>query len=158
MNRRSTGFAANVVRGRHDDTESVEGRTLWEQVQRTLRGQAAAKAGSEPHPLLRVAEPTDAGWGAPALVKPRLGQSAFRVLVTDAYQRKCAMTGESTLVALEAAHIVPHAKEGKHDVQNGLLLRADPFARSHSPSPAMLRTTSRLAAISGAPSISATAS
>lgn len=120
-----TGFATNVVRGRHYDTESVEGRTLWDQVQRTIRGQVAMKGGSEPHPLLRVAEPTDAGWGAPALVKPRLGQSAFRVLVTDAYKRKCAMTGESTLVALEAAHIVPYAKEGKHDVRNGLLLRAD---------------------------------
>ena len=35
------------------------------------------------------------------------------------------MTGENTLVALEAAHIVPYGQIGTHDVQNGLLLRAD---------------------------------
>lgn len=47
------------------------------------------------------------------------------MLVTDAYQRKCAMTGESTLPVLEAAHIVPFAEQGPHDPQNGLLLRSD---------------------------------
>jgi len=35
------------------------------------------------------------------------------------------ITGESTLVALEAAHIVPYSKDGSHEIQNGLLLRAD---------------------------------
>ena len=35
------------------------------------------------------------------------------------------MTGENTLLALEAAHIVPYSEEGAHDVRNGLLLRAD---------------------------------
>jgi HNH endonuclease len=58
-------------------------------------------------------------------VKPRLGQSSFRVLVTDAYKRRCAITGENTLVALEAAHIVPYSKDGSHEIRNGLLLRAD---------------------------------
>ena len=29
------------------------------------------------------------------------------------------------MIALEAAHIVPYSNEGRHDVQNGLLLRAD---------------------------------
>ena len=47
-------------------------------------------------------------------------------MVTDAYKRRCAITGESTLLALEAAHIVPYSEEqGSHDVRNGLLLRAD---------------------------------
>lgn len=64
-------------------------------------------------------------YGEAVLIRPRLGQSSFRVLVTDAYKRCCAMTGENTLVALEAAHIVPYGKIGTHDVQNGLLLRAD---------------------------------
>lgn len=49
----------------------------------------------------------------------------IRVLVTDAYKRRCAITGENTLFALEAAHIVPYANVGTHDVTNGLLLRAD---------------------------------
>ena len=55
----------------------------------------------------------------------RLGQGAFRVLVTDAYQRRCAVTGEKTLPVLEAAHIKPYAEEGPHRVSNGILLRSD---------------------------------
>ncbi|MEO8380763.1 MAG: HNH endonuclease signature motif containing protein [Acidobacteriota bacterium] len=35
------------------------------------------------------------------------------------------MTGESTLVTLEAAHIIPYSMDGQHSVANGLLLRAD---------------------------------
>jgi putative restriction endonuclease len=45
--------------------------------------------------------------------------------VTDAYSRRCAITGERTLPALEAGHIKPYAKSGPHDVRNGLLLRSD---------------------------------
>jgi putative restriction endonuclease len=54
-----------------------------------------------------------------------LGQGAFRVVVTDAYQRRCAITGESTLPVLEAAHIRPFAKSGVNEVSNGMLLRSD---------------------------------
>jgi putative restriction endonuclease len=54
-----------------------------------------------------------------------LGQGAFRVLVTDAYTRRCAITGERTLPALEAAHIKPFALSGPHQTANGLLLRSD---------------------------------
>jgi hypothetical protein len=32
----------------------------------------------------------------------------FRVLVTDAYQKRCAITGERTLPVLDAAHIKPY--------------------------------------------------
>lgn len=65
------------------------------------------------------------GYGAPTLVAPRLGQGSFRVLVTDAYQRRCAVTGEKVLPVLQAAHIRPFAQEGPHRIQNGLLLRSD---------------------------------
>jgi putative restriction endonuclease len=54
-----------------------------------------------------------------------LGQGAFRVLVTDAYQRRCAVTGERTLPVLQAAHIKPYGESGPHRVDNGILLRAD---------------------------------
>lgn len=57
--------------------------------------------------------------------KRRLGQGAFRILVTDAYNRRCAMTGEKTLPVLEAAHIKPVSLAGQHEVKNGLLLRSD---------------------------------
>ena len=64
-------------------------------------------------------------YGEPRLVKPRLGQGGFRVVVTDAYNRRCAITGESTLPVLEAAHIIPFASDGPRQVSNGLLLRSD---------------------------------
>ena len=64
-------------------------------------------------------------YGAPVTIRPRLGQGAFRVEVTDAYLRRCAITGEKTLPALEAGHIRPYAKSGPHEIRNGLLLRSD---------------------------------
>ena len=67
----------------------------------------------------------DARYGEPVLVRPRLGQGAFRVAVTEAYQRACAATREHSLPVLEAAHIVPFASDGPHTVNNGLLLRSD---------------------------------
>ena len=46
-------------------------------------------------------------------------------MVTDAYERRCAITSERTLPALDAAHIKPYSKSGEHSVENGLLLRRD---------------------------------
>jgi len=65
------------------------------------------------------------GWGEPTLIRPRFGQGAFRVIVTDNYTRRCAVTGERTLPALDAAHIRPYADHGEHEPSNGLLLRRD---------------------------------
>ena len=76
-----------------------------------------------------LAAPLAAGeglrYGKPQVVTPRLGQGTFRVSVIDAYERACAVTGEHALPALEAAHIRRFKDEGPHDVQNGILLRAD---------------------------------
>ncbi len=47
------------------------------------------------------------------------------MLVTDAYDRRCAVTRERTLPALEAAHIRPYSEGGVHEAPNGLLLRRD---------------------------------
>lgn len=58
-------------------------------------------------------------------MRQRLGQGAFRVLVTDIYKRQCAVTGERALPALDAAHIKPVSEEGRHRIDNGLLLRSD---------------------------------
>jgi putative restriction endonuclease len=98
------------------DTSDGDGAALWDAVQERLA---------------RIAVPSElildehARYGAPTLVRPRLGQGAFRLIVTDAYQRRCAITGERTLPALEAAHIRPFADGGLHDPANGLLLRRD---------------------------------
>ncbi len=59
------------------------------------------------------------------MTKVRLGQGAFRVLVTESYNRRCAITGERTLPVLEAAHIKPISENGPNQVNNGLLLRSD---------------------------------
>lgn len=63
-------------------------------------------------------------YGAEYLARTRLGQGAFRVLVTDVYRRQCAVTGERMLPVLDAAHIQPFAEHGPHLITNGLLLRS----------------------------------
>lgn len=108
-------WAPNIVRGRTFDTEGAEGMTLWNTVTDRLREREALTP--------EVTEPQR--YGADYLAHARLGQGAFRVLVTDAYQRRCAITGERTLPVLEAAHILPFAKSGPNLVSNGLLLRSD---------------------------------
>ncbi len=70
-------------------------------------------------------EPDNASRYAEYTTRHRLGQGAFRVLVTDAYQRRCAITGEKTLPVLEAAHIRPYGQDGPHSVKNGILLKSD---------------------------------
>ncbi len=101
-------WRGNIVRGRYYDTRVAEGARLWTLVE--------ARRGDQ-----RIVHEATARYGEPVLVKPRLGQGAFRVVVTDAYQRRCAITGES----LEAAHILPFAEHGPNEVANGLLLRSD---------------------------------
>jgi len=64
-------------------------------------------------------------YGDPATIRPRLGQGGFRILVTDIYHRHCAVTGEKALPVLDAAHIRPVSQGGRHQVQNGILMRTD---------------------------------
>ena len=54
-----------------------------------------------------------------------LGQGAFRVAVTEAYGRQCAITSGKVLPALDAAHIKPYGEGGFHTKSNGILLRKD---------------------------------
>ena len=60
-----------------------------------------------------------------SFTKHRIGQGAFRVIITDNYQRRCAITGEKTLPVLEAAHIKPVSENGPYTANNGLLLKSD---------------------------------
>jgi putative restriction endonuclease len=102
----------NIVQGRRYDLSSEPGRTLLARLQGTRA------------PIMEVHEPV-ARYGSPVVTFPRLGQGTFRVLVTDAYGRRCAVTNERTLPALDAAHIKPYAESGEHEIRNGLLLRRD---------------------------------
>ena len=92
-------------------------------------GRALAAWGAEQLSMLQpavVAErPAPLMYGDPTLVRRRIGQGAFRLIVSDAYSKRCAVTGERTLPVLEAAHIKPVSLGGEHRIENGLLLRSD---------------------------------
>lgn len=108
-------WAKNIVRGKTYDSQTETGHQLFEEVRIRLEAEAGALLSHE----------EEQRYGADYLARARLGQGAFRVLVTDAYHRRCAITGERTLPVLEAAHIKPYAEAGPHRVDNGLLLRSD---------------------------------
>ncbi len=108
-------FKKNIVTGKSYESENAEGGQLVE----LLRTRLAA-----PGVLARDSALDDQNgfgdqerYGNPSMVRPRLGQGSFRVLVTETYQRRCALTGEKTLPVLEAAHIKPYAKQGPHRIQ-----------------------------------------
>jgi putative restriction endonuclease len=108
---------ANIVRGKiYDTNEPLDGR-LFDQVMRCFeRAQSLSEM---------VAESPGDRYGSGYLVYPRIGQGAFKVMVTEAYHRRCAITGEKTLPVLEASHIQPYSQNGPHLTSNGLLLRRD---------------------------------
>lgn len=109
-------FAPNIMVGRRYDAELDEAaRSLWGMVQSARLGSSVAQASDE----------DGIRFGREFLARARLGQGSFRTLVIDSYRRRCAITGESTLPVLEAAHIRPYASDGTHHVSNGLLLRSD---------------------------------
>jgi putative restriction endonuclease len=110
---------ANTVQGKSYDLQADAGRALWHRVEGALH--ALRASGELPSPLAEI----EARFGEPRLFRPRLGQASFRILVTDAYDRRCAITDERVLPVLEAAHIKPYASGGEHQVDNGLLLRSD---------------------------------
>ncbi len=110
-------FATNIVSGKSfDSSDAAAGARLWASVEQALH----ISVRSAPAIAERRVER-----GSPVLYQPRRGQGTFRALVTNAYGRRCAITGESTLPVLEAAHIMPVASEGLHNTYNGLLLRSD---------------------------------
>jgi putative restriction endonuclease len=106
-------WSKNIVSFKTYSTDSEDGQRLWEWAHSSIAD-----------PISGFAE-TSSRFGEPILIRPRLGQGAFRIAVTDAYQRRCAVTGERTLPALDAAHIRPYGQGGEHTVTNGLLLRRD---------------------------------
>lgn len=51
---------------------------------------------------------------------PRIGQQAFKVVIAETYNHRCAITGDKVRPVLEAAHILPVAAGGIHRIDNGL--------------------------------------
>lgn len=111
-------WSKNIVQGKMYDTSEHYGKLLYQQIQEVLYSQRFNKN------LLRE-DSVNSRYGKEQKIKPRIGQGAFKILNTDAYHRRCAITGEKTLPVLEAAHIKPFSLDGPHEINNGLLLRRD---------------------------------
>lgn len=104
-------WRTSIVQGKTYDTNTEIGNRLYHQILNHLGVDSSTNNQSSRYSI--------------SLTSHRLGQGAFRVVVTEAYQRRCAITGEKTLPVLQAAHIKPYAEDGPHDIKNGLLLRSD---------------------------------
>jgi putative restriction endonuclease len=100
-----TSWSPYIQQGRTYDTSQGDGRRLWDAIL-----EREARQPTAPIFIPRYGEPT--------LIRPRLGQGAFRVSVTDVYDRRCAVTGERTLPILDTAHIRPYGQGGEHEVTN----------------------------------------
>lgn len=108
-------WSGSIMKGKTFGGETAEGQSLWVEME-------TAAAEADPG---RVVIYEGERFGTPVLVHPRLGQGAFRVAITELYQRQCALTGGKVLPALDAAHIRPYSAGGQHVRPNGLLLRKD---------------------------------
>lgn len=114
-----SNWSKNIVQGKTYNTNDSTGDRLWEQVQERIdRNEHIDK---EPELVFEEEQQ----YGKKYEIRSRIGQGAFRIMVTDAYQRRCAITGEKTLPVLQAAHIKPYAESGPNLISNGLLLRSD---------------------------------
>lgn len=106
----------SIVQGKTYDTSEPYGSQLYQAIQDTL---------NKTNNNLLIKDVPNSRYGKEQIIKPRIGQGTFKVLITDAYHRRCAITGEKTLPVLEAAHIKPYSLNGPHEIYNGLLLRKD---------------------------------
>ena len=104
------------------DAKSGAGAALWAAVSERFAYQPPPQLESATATLAALASN---GYGRPQIVHPRLGQGSFRILVTDAYERRCVITGERTLPVLDTAHIMPFSICQRHELSNGILMRSD---------------------------------
>jgi putative restriction endonuclease len=115
-------FKAPTVQGKGYDAEVGTGREIWDAVEQRLRALPPAELEEK---TAIAAAINSHGFGEPQILLPRLGQGSFRILVTDAYERRCALSGERTLPVLDAVHIKPYSVHHRHEVSNGMLMRSD---------------------------------
>lgn len=114
-------FQKNIVTGKTYDNNQGWGKRLWDAVLPWFPAfESVAPDRASTFELGEEAR----SYGKEYLRRSRLGQGAFRILVTDAYTRRCAVSGERTLPVLQASHIMPFGR-GPNRVDNGLLLRSD---------------------------------
>lgn len=112
-------WSPSIQQGKTYSTADAIGNSYWKIIQANINKYSTSidnnqQNWDEKSPLYNL-----------GISKIRIGQGAFRVMVTDAYSRRCAISGERTLPVLEAAHIQPYATSGINQTNNGLLLRSD---------------------------------
>lgn len=112
-------WSGSIVQGKKYDITIGEGKRVFEEVENRLSGKIRVEVANDSNSTNRLATYYE------SLTKHRIGQSAFRVVVTDAYSRECAVTGETALPVLQAAHIKAFSDNGPNEVNNGILLRSD---------------------------------
>ena len=112
-------FAPNIVQGKSYDLADRSAGPYFADLMNLLLGISVEVDLSQPWhrdgPM----------FGDPRLAPYRLGQTAFKAVVLDAYHRRCAVTGTHIPPVLQAAHILPVTDGGEHRLDNGLLLRSD---------------------------------
>lgn len=84
-------FSKNIVSGKGYSPDSPEGAVLYQQINDRLQIRKVLAYGDRYRK---------------EMTKHRVGQGAFRVAVTDAYHRRCAISGEKALPILQATHIM----------------------------------------------------
>ena len=118
----------HTVQGRKYTTDAPEGQQIWQAVRQRLEDlrpnwdQPASPVGSLPSAAAASEPAMEFGhrWA-----RVRHGQGVFRLQVAQQYGYRCALTNESALPTLEAAHIKPVRAQGSHAFDNGILMRRD---------------------------------
>ena len=118
-----SNWSKSIVQGKSYQTGAPIADKLWSEIKMRLDIYLHDSDGKPTQ--LQVENKADDQTFKTILTKVRMGQGAFRLKVTDAYHRKCSITGERTLPVLEAAHIKPYADSGPHLLSNGIVLRSD---------------------------------
>jgi len=112
-------WSPSIQVGKGYDTHQGEGAVLWKRIEALLLAGHGKTSAPQPSAVIPSV------FGKEYLRKSRPGQAGFRIGLTEAYNRRCAITGENILPVLQAAHIQPVHKQGTNDLTNGLLLRSD---------------------------------
>lgn len=111
----------STVQGKGYDLTSSEGMAIFQ----TVRDQSETIPDIAQDRVAQIRISYDEPARGPLrTVQTRIGQGQFRLRTLENYERTCCVTGEHTLPALEAAHILPVAQHGHHRLDNGLCLRA----------------------------------
>lgn len=117
-------WGKSIQTGKYYNTEETIGKRVWNKIELLLNKYLIHEPSSRTNQFM-VEEAPSERYRNTVLSKVRIGQDAFRTQVLEAYQKRCAITGERILPVLEAAHIQRYSEMGPHMIANGLLLRSD---------------------------------